>query len=418
VSWNIFFHIKRGYILPKDPDGIYLFVLFYDNFTRGNQGIMKVLFITQHDPYAPDLASGSDYNYLRAVQNNGFEVKVIGPFISPPIWLERMFSRVYQRSGKRYLKYKMTHAWVASKATNMVVDEWQPNIIFTHYTSPLVFYHGGIPCVYRTDSTFYGVNKDYPLYGKLALWIEIWQERQAFRHSARVITHSEWSGRILADYYRVPKNRIVVYPEPSALPAYIVPNEIKIHRWKALKKPIRLLLVGRDYHRKGIDIAIEVVHRLNIAGIPAELIVCGTQGQADEFVRFVGPFKKSVAHQLEQYVDLYRKAHLLIHPAIFDAGPIVTAEAASFGTPTITNNAGGLGTSVKDGISGIVLPKWSPPEAYVKAITELVENPERYYRLCQRSRERYEKELNWGVVEKRFGEVLRQVVQEYGSNGE
>ena len=213
----------------------------------------------------------------------------------------------------------------------------------------------------------------------------------------------------------MPINRIIVYPEPSALPDHVVPKEINIQDWKMLKEPLRLLLVGRDYRRKGIDIAIDVVHRLNAAGTRSELIICGAQGQADEFVRFVGPFKKSIPDQLDQYVELYRQAHLLIHPALFDAGPIAPGEAASFGTPTITNDVGGMSTTVIDGVSGVVLPKWSPPDAYVKAIIELVRNPERYYTLCQKARDRYERELNWRVVEKRFGEILRQVVQEHQS---
>ena len=44
---------------------------------------MKVLFVAYHDPYVLDLASGSDYLFYQAVQNNGFNVKVIGPFDSP-----------------------------------------------------------------------------------------------------------------------------------------------------------------------------------------------------------------------------------------------------------------------------------------------------------------------------------------------
>jgi glycosyltransferase involved in cell wall biosynthesis len=376
---------------------------------------MKVLFVTYHDPYILDLASGSDYHYLQAVQNNGFDVKVIGPFKAPPIWPEQIFSKIYQRSGKRYLKNNLTTAWLASRATNRASEHWKPDILFTHYPSPLIFYHAGIPCVYRTDSTFYGVDQEYPQYGKLTLWLQIWQEKRAFGHSAKIITHSEWSGRILSNFYKVPGNRIIVYPEPSALPAHIIPKVINIYEWKMLERPLRLLLVGRDYRRKGIDIAVEVVHRLNAKGIQTELTVCGAQGQADEFVRFVGPFKKSIPDQLEQYVDLYRKAHLLIHPALFDAGPIAPGEAASFGTPTITNDVGGMRTTVLEGVSGIVLPKWSPPEAYVKAITELVKDPQRYYSLCQKARDRYERELNWAVVEKRFGEILRQVVQEYQS---
>jgi len=376
---------------------------------------MKVLFISYHDPYNLDQASGSDYNYLQAVKNNGLDVEVIGPFISSPIWFERIFSRLYQRNGKRYLKHSITTAWLASKAVNEAVEQWNPDVLFTHYPSPLIFYHAGAPCVYRTDSTFYGVERDYPRYGKLALSLEMAQEKRAFQHSARVITHSDWSGQILSDYYKVPKDHIIIYPEPSTLPDHVVPKEINILDWKTLKQPLRLLLVGRDYRRKGIDIAIEVVHRLNSMGVQAELTVCGAHGQADEFVKFVGPFKKSIPEQLDQYVDLYRRAHLLIHPALFDAGPIAPGEAASFGTPTITNDVGGMSTTVIDGISGIVLPKWSPADGYVNAIIELVKNPERYYRLCQKTRDRYERELNWRVVEKRFGEILHQVVQEHQS---
>ena len=64
---------------------------------------MKVLFITYHDPYILDKASGSDYHYLQAVQNNGFDVKVVDPFSSLAVWPERVITRLYQRSGKRYL---------------------------------------------------------------------------------------------------------------------------------------------------------------------------------------------------------------------------------------------------------------------------------------------------------------------------
>jgi alpha-maltose-1-phosphate synthase len=376
---------------------------------------MKVLFAPIHDPYILDLASGMDYYYLKGFQNNDFDVKVVGPFKDPPVWLERNLSRVYQRSGKRYLKFTITRAWLASKATNKVAKQWKPDVLFTHYPSPLTFNHAGYPWVYVTDSTFYGVEKDYPRYGRLALWFEIWQEKRIFQRSARVITYSEWSGKILSDFYKIPKNKIIVTPMPSALPASIVPKEIKIQEWKTLREPVRLLLVGRDYRRKGIDIAIKVVHLLNAAGTRTELTVCGAQGLEDQYIRFVGPFKKSIPEQLEQYVDLYRKAHLLIHPALFEAAGIVPSEAAAFGTPTITNDAGGLGTTVKNDITGIVLPKGSPPEAYVKAIIELINNPERYYTLCRNARERYERELNWKFVDKQFGEILRQVVQEHQS---
>ena len=89
-----------------------------------------------------------------------------------------------------------------------------------------------------------------------------------------------------------------VYPQVSTLPTQVIPKEIDLPNWKAFNGPLRLLLVGRDYPRKGIDIAIKVVHLLNEMGTRAKLTVCGTQGKSDEFVRFVGPYKKATLMNL------------------------------------------------------------------------------------------------------------------------
>jgi glycosyltransferase involved in cell wall biosynthesis len=161
-----------------------------------------------------------------------------------------------------------------------------------------------------------------------------------------------------------------------------------------------------------LDIAIEVTRMLNAGGLPTELTVCGADGQSDRYIKFVGSFMKNDPKELEQYAELYKRAHLLIHPAYFEAAGIVPGEAAAFGTPTITNNTGGLATTVKDGISGIVMPRGSPAGAYVARIKELIANPKIYYNLCRTSRERYELELNWQVRGKWLGELLREVIEE------
>ncbi|MGB8212831.1 MAG: glycosyltransferase family 4 protein [Anaerolineales bacterium] len=373
----------------------------------------KVLFVAFHEPTVMDLASGSDYFHYKAICDNGFEVKVIGPFADRPIPLERLAERLYQRTGNRYPKFKMTTAWVASQATNLAVREWKPDLVFTIVPFPLIFYKEQAPCIYRLDTTFYGVEEFWPTYGKLGLWASMWQEKHAYRHCARVITTSEWSRNILARIYNVPKERIRFYPMPSALPMEIVPERADIPSWKALQGPFRLLMVGRDYRRKGMDIAMDVTRMLNADGIPAELTICGTQGQSDQFIKFVGQYKKSDPKELKEYVEWYRQAHLLIHPAYFEAAGIVPGEAAAFGTPTITNNAGGLATTVKDGVSGIVLPRGSPAEKYVEKIKELIANPEVYYQLCRTSRERYELELNWKVRGRWLGELIQEVIAEH-----
>jgi glycosyltransferase involved in cell wall biosynthesis len=170
--------------------------------------------------------------------------------------------------------------------------------------------------------------------------------------------------------------------------------------------------VGRDYYRKGVDIAIETVDELNNQGLFAKLTVCGVKGKNRKNVRFVGPYQKKDAIQLKRYVELYRRAHILLHPARFEPAGIVPSEAAAFATPTITNDTGGLATTVKDGVSGIVLPKHSLAEDYVRVIKSLIKDPDRYYALCESSRKRYEKELNWKCAGDKVASILYSVIDE------
>ncbi len=302
---------------------------------------MKVLFVAYHDPTVMDIASGTDYFHYQAICDNGFEVKIIKDLISPPIFPERLVTRLYQRVGKRYIKFNMTTTVKASRVTNKAVRKWKPDLVFSIAHFPFVFYHGKVPCVYRIDSTSYGEESSWPRAGWPALRLNMWQEKRAQHHCSRILTASEWSKNILESVYKVPAEHIRFIASPSALPLNVIPKSVDIREWKNLTQPIRLLLVGRDYHRKGVDIGIDIVHKLNIAGIRAELVVCGTQKQPEENVRFVGPFKKNNPIQLENYVSLYRQAHFLIHPALFEPAGIVPSEAAAFGTPTITNDVGG-----------------------------------------------------------------------------
>ncbi len=196
---------------------------------------------------------------------------------------------------------------------------------------------------------------------------------------------------------------------PSALPSEVVPRPGEF-KPKQLESPLRLLLVGRDYKRKGISTAVEATKALNQNGLPTELTICGLAGEPDGPIRFAGLFRKSVPEELGKYADLYRRAHLLIHPATFDPSPIVPAEAAAFGLPTISNDVGGISTSVAHGVSGIVLPGHSPAIAYVEAITRLVRNPGEYLRLSSGARQRYEREQNWQSAGKQMIRVLDEIV--------
>ena len=276
---------------------------------------------------------------------------------------------------------------------------------------PFVFYAGSVPCVHVTDLTFLAQQPEWPIYDKLMLSVSVWEERRAYSRCAALFTFSDWIKESLVAEYDVDPDKVRVTPLPSATPEELIPAELNIQRDKKLTSPLRLLFMGRVAKRKGVDIAIEIVQQLNERGYPAQLTVCGlTSEEPIENVSFVGLLSKLVPGELKLYVALYQHAHLLIHPARFEAGGTVLSDAAALGTPSITNATGGLATTLKDGVSGVLLPKGSPPEDYVQAIIDLVEDPDRYYQLCQTTRDRYETDLTWGIAGKRLNALLEHVV--------
>jgi glycosyltransferase involved in cell wall biosynthesis len=234
-------------------------------------------------------------------------------------------------------------------------------------------------------------------------------EKNVLTKCTRVITRSQWAIDLLVNQYGVPREKIVLVQAASSLPERIVPGTIDPGTPDL--KSVKLLLVGRVYKLKGIDIAIDAVNQLNQQGIPAELRIVGLSGEDSEHVRFMGSYRKSVESELQAYTSQYSWAHFLIHPARYDSAPIVTAEAAAFGVPTLTNAAGGIATTVQDGISGVVLPHLSPAEEYVRVIRRFRENPQQYTALRVSTRERYEHELNWNAVGHRVSEIIRKVVE-------
>jgi glycosyltransferase involved in cell wall biosynthesis len=364
----------------------------------------------RHDPRDPDLASGVDYNFHSAFVREGAEVRVVGPFPEAGWLVDRVLNRFYTSVlRKRYLKWNLQITRLSARALSRAEAGWKPDVVFGIFPPPLAFYRGRAPAVFNTDTTLQGWQEGGANFGWLPLGFLNWEERRAVRRSRRIITFSQWCKNELVRRHDIAEEQVYVHPMPSALPHAVVPGR---KEWtpKRLTAPLRLLLVGRDYKRKGIPTGVEVVKLLNENGVPAELTICGVMGEPDGPVRFAGLFRKAVPGELRKYANLYQNAHLLIHPATFDPSPIVPAEAAAFGLPTISNDVGGIATSVADGISGIVLPGHSPAGAYVDAILHLVQNPGEYTRLSNGARDRYERVQNWDTAGKRVMRILEEVV--------
>lgn len=378
---------------------------------------LRVLYAAyRNDPRDIDTASSMEYGFYTAMLRAGMQVNVIGPYTHLNPVLTRLVRRAYKKLTKKgYTLFPPLVMYRISKLLAEAEEVFSPDVIFAVMPSPLPFYSSTTPIVWRTDTTYEMYYRHYFGYsfssrGGLAQQIDKYMQALSIRKATRIVTASDFCKRSLVADYHVPVHKINVLINPSAIPEDCVPQRIDVRRDKTLEGQLRLLFVGRQGFLKGLDTAVRVVQLLNEQGLSTTLTVCSEQSrQHYPNVRFVGTFKKSDPGELEQYAQLYRVAHLLIHPARYESAGIVPSEAAAFATPTVTNDVGGLSSTVAHGVSGIVLRAGSPAEDYASVIYDLVRDADRYYALCETTRQRYEQELNWTVAGERFVKILEEI---------
>jgi len=370
---------------------------------------MKILYIPgRWDPTIQNEFSGSDYGaYHMLKKQPGVEIFLADPLEDKPNFIEKVITKIYRIFfEKRLIKYYPSSLREAGKIVNQAIEKVQPDVIFSKYSAPMVHADIDRPFVYMCDSTIKWTKDIWPAFSKLGFWImENW-EAKSIRECDRLITFSEESAEVIKTYYKKDPAKVRVLPIPAYIPNSILPGKNEIE--KEIGEPFHLLLVGKRFHLRGMDIAIETAKLLNDGGFPTQLRIVGFDGEDLPHVKFSGMYDKEKPNEMIAYFDCFKWADLLIHPSRFHSAGIVISEAAAFGLPTITNAAGGLATSIQDDVTGIVLPKNSPASAYVDAITALIEDKVRYQKYCTAAKERFDQKLNWEKAGNRLFEIIKE----------
>ncbi len=370
---------------------------------------MKLLFVTARwDPKDPDSGAGVNYNAYTALKGWADQIQIAGPFNIKLTIFERCVdkaARIFTK--KRFIKFYPSYVNQSNLKVQEIMEKTKPDILFSKASIPLVKIQLSAPLIYMCDSTVKWIKNEWPHFSKLGFWfMERW-EKKVIDKAAHIITFSEANAKVLIHQYKKPENQITVHPIPSSLPLVFCN-----YKEKPLKDSLRLILVGKTYHGKGVDIAIEATEILNKRGIPTELKIVGQKGTSSSQVKYMGFYSKKDPEQLDAYLENYRWAHFMIFPSRFDAAGIVLSEAAGFGIPTITNAAGGLATTVKDGVSGEVLPKDSPAQSYANRLEFYWNHPKEYQSLCESTYKRYQVELTWDALGNRLQQIILNVLRE------
>lgn len=219
-------------------------------------------------------------------------------------------------------------------------------------------------------------------YGPRRLASLIWrhvQERRATQFLTKVVCNSDFTRQqVLRNYGIQPPDRATVIYKAVDLDAF-TPDRLKCGAIANLIGGRRILFVGCNWHRKGLDCLIESLPLLDDDFKDVTLIVAGAQSQkADRRIRIL-PEKLGITNRV-QFLDkvertdlakLYANVDLCALPSRQEALGVAILEALASGKPVIGTNIGGI-TEILHGCKSAILVQPEKPAQIAAAIQTIL----------------------------------------------
>lgn len=228
-------------------------------------------------------------------------------------------------------------------------------------------------------------------------------ERLIARTADRIVVASTHERNLLMRLYGAPDEKLIVEPLGVDLDLFQPTPKATARRALGLAEGPIILFVGRIEPLKGLDLLVEALGEVDM---PFTLLVVGgddraapllsqIRQQAEDYgissdVRFLG----TVQH--ERLPLYYSAADICVVPSYYESFGLVAVEAMACGTPVVASRVGGLTSTVRDGVTGYLIP-WRCPEPFAERIETLLANEELRHNLGAAAR-RAAEEFAWEKV--------------------
>ena len=262
---------------------------------------------------------------------------------------------------------------------------------FESYKEPydFVFFRGFTPWIHITPSKPYFAYNDVDFrqyfentfsYKSFYSWdIEriLQTEGSWLSKAQKVFFESEWGAQKAEIHYHLNAERLVGLGRGGSIP---FPDTDQYNR------SLKLLLVANHFLQKGGDLAYQAFSKIrqtnpdvtfHIVGGDPGIEIRNTPG-----VVYHGFLRKEQPAELQQLVQLYADAFLLLHPTREDTNPLVITEAGYYGCPAISVDRFAIPELIRHGETGLLLKAPLSAEALEDAI-QLFICDERAYRVMR-----------------------------------
>ena len=258
---------------------------------------------------------------------------------------------------------------------------------------------GDVPAVLWTDATFAQRLGKAPhwkhLSGRTRRQVEP-VEGESLREMATVIMASTAACEDAISRYHLDPSRVHRIGFGANL------GGVEAEPRSRMGNPPRLLTVGVQWERKGMDRCVLIADELRRRGIPAHLDVVGVRPPDSswrrDYVTYHGFLHKNDDEERAKLESLYKAADLFVLPTRNEPFGIVFAEAAAYALPSLGSSVDGVPDVVKHGDSGILLPAAASAAQYADEIADLLSSPTHYATLSHGAVKHYRSSLTWETV--------------------
>jgi O-antigen biosynthesis protein len=233
---------------------------------------------------------------------------------------------------------------------------------------------------------------------------QIREIRAALLHATSIVTPSRSAAQVLDGLTRA---RIEVVPYGIPPPEIVAPE--------AKGKKISFVALGSFEPRKGQDVLIEAVHKLDRATrAKASFHLAGRILDQEFFEKIRSRSSRlknvefTVALGHDEALSLLSKSDVLIVPSRDETMPIAILEAASLGKAIISCDVGGIGEWIRDDMNGLLVPSENP-EALAEAIIHCARDPELVRQLGSTARQTFERHFTLDRFSERFASLLQEM---------
>lgn len=362
--------------------------------------MIRIGYVSPVDPNTDRMTwSGTFYNTFHAIKNAGVEVRWI-PCASPRLlynWMTKGASLIYKL---KYGKGSPSHSKLMSLTHNLFVNKKLIkgcDFLFVPGQAEVV---GGlncdIPIIYYSDATFKRmINYYWFNFSSKAIREGNRIEKLAIKKATYNFRSSHWAAQSTICDYGADEKNTYVFPFGADVPKKIKKAAVPDYKHNELK----LLFSGKDWDRKGGDIAVDAAEYLNKIGIKTELYIVGikqlpSKMKDKDFIRLIGYIDKNSLKDYKRYLNLYYKCNALILPTRAECSALVFSEANAFGMPIFSTETGGVSDYVINKQNGYRLPLNATGIDFGKCI-EKVYNQRQFEKLSDASRRIYENSTSW-----------------------